>query len=147
VTTLPRREWWRPQATLAAAIPATTPAHADAVAPDSPIPFWALMAFTFMMLLAPHNYFPVLGPLRLAFLAAGVAIGSYVYDRLRRGQAAHDSVPEIRLLGYLLGWALVTLPLGSWPGGSGRRARRHVLEDPGDFPADRQHREHRRRSG
>jgi len=118
VTTLPRREWWRPQATLAAAIPATTPAHADAVAPDSPIPFWALMAFTFMMLLAPHNYFPVLGPLRLAFLAAGVAIGSYVYDRLRRGQPLTILSPEIRLLGYLLGWALVTLPLGSWPGGS-----------------------------
>jgi len=118
VTTLPRREWWRPQATLPAGIPATTPAHADAAAPDSPIPFWALMAFTAMMLLAPHNYFPVLGPFRLAFLAAGVAIGSYVYDRLRRGQPLTILPPEIRLVGYLLGWALVTLPLGSWPGGS-----------------------------
>ena len=118
MTTLPRREWWRPQATLPAGIPATTPAHADAAAPDSPIPFWALMAFTAMMLLAPHNYFPVLGPFRLAFLAAGVAIGSYVYDRLRRGQPLTILPPEIRLVGYLLGWALVTLPLGSWPGGS-----------------------------
>jgi len=118
VTTLPRREWWRPQATLPAGIPATTPAHADAAAPDSPIPFWALMAFTAMMLLAPHDYFPVLGLFRLAFLAAGVAIGSYVYDRLRRGQPLTILPPEIRLVGYLLGWALVTLPLGSWPGGS-----------------------------
>ena len=118
MTTLPRREWWRPQAALPAGIPATTPAHADAAAPDSPIPFWALMAFTAMMLLAPHNYFPVLGPFRLAFLAAGVAIGSYVYDRLRRGQPLTILPPEIRLVGYLLGWALVTLPLGSWPGGS-----------------------------
>ena len=118
MTTLPRREWWRPQATLPAGIPATTPAHADAAAPDSPIPFWALMAFTAMMLLAPHNYFPVLGPFRLAFVAAGVAIGSYVYDRLRRGQPLTILPPEIRLVGYLLGWALVTLPLGSWPGGS-----------------------------
>jgi len=118
VTTSPRREWWRPQAALPAGIPATTPAHADAAAPDSPIPFWALMAFTAMMLLAPHNYFPVLGPFRLAFLAAGVAIGSYVYDRLRRGQPLTILPPEIRLVGYLLGWALVTLPLGSWPGGS-----------------------------
>ena len=118
MTTSPRREWWRPQAALPAGIPATTPAHADAAAPDSPIPFWALMAFTAMMLLAPHNYFPVLGPFRLAFLAAGVAIGSYVYDRLRRGQPLTILPPEIRLVGYLLGWALVTLPLGSWPGGS-----------------------------
>jgi len=118
VTTLPRREWWRPQATLAPAIPATTPAHADDAAPGSPIPFWALMAFTAMMLLSPHNYFPALAPFRLAFLAAGVAIGSYVYDRLRRGQPLTILSPEIRLLGCLLAWALLTLPLGSWPGGS-----------------------------
>ena len=118
MTTLPQREWWRPQATLASAIPATTPADADAAASSSPIPFWALMACTAMMLLSPHNYFPVLAPFRLAFLAAGVAIGSYVYDRLRRGQPLTILSPEIRFVGSLLGWALVTLPLGSWPGGS-----------------------------
>src|SRR3989442_14867936 len=102
VTTSPRREWWRPQAALPAGIPATTPAHADPAAPDSPIPFWALMAFTAMMLLAPHNYFPGLAPSRLASLAAGRRPGSYVVARLRRGQPLTLLSPEIRIVGALL---------------------------------------------
>ena len=31
---------------------------------------------------------------------------------------AHDPPAEIRITGYLLGWALVTLPFSYWPGGS-----------------------------
>ena len=118
MSTLPRREWWRPGVPVAAATPVTAPEGVEATVSDSPIPFWALMAFTAIMLLAPQNYFPVLAAFRLAFLVAGVAIGSHLYDRLRRGEPLTILPTEIRLVGYLLGWALVTLPLGSWPGGS-----------------------------
>src|SRR5207247_1369521 len=64
------------------------------------------------------NYFPVLATFRLAFLVAGVAIGTYVYDRLRRGQPLTILAPEVRRVGYLLAWVLATMPLGLWPGGS-----------------------------
>jgi O-antigen ligase len=112
------RAWWRPDATPSSVTATAASERVDAVAPESPIPFWALMAFTAIMLLAPQNYFPILATFRLAFLVAGVAIGMYVYDRLRRGQPLTILAPEVRLVGYLLAWVLATLPLGSWPGGS-----------------------------
>jgi len=118
MSTLPTRAWWRPDPTPANVTATATSERMDAGATDSPIPFWALMAFTAIMLLAPQNYFPILATFRLAFLVAGAAIGTYVYDRLRRGQPLTILAPEVRLVGYLLAWVLATLPLGSWPGGS-----------------------------
>src|SRR5207247_1152970 len=86
--------------------------------PDSPIPSWALRAFTPILRLAPQNYFPVLATFRLAFLVAGVPVGPHVYDRPRRGQPPTILAPEVRRVGYLLAWVLATMPLGLWPGGS-----------------------------
>jgi len=120
VTVSTPREWWRPEAASWSAdgAPTTAPAATGPAAADSAVPFWALIAFTAVMLLAPQNYFPVLATIRLAFLAAGLAIGAYVYDRLRRAQPLMLRAPEIRGVGYLLAWAVATIPLGSWPGGS-----------------------------
>jgi len=118
MSTAPTRAWWQPDATPANVTATAGSERGDGAASDSPIPFWALMAFTAIMLLAPQNYFPVLATFRLAFLVAGVAIGTYVYDRLRRGQPLTILAPEVRRVGYLLAWVLATMPLGLWPGGS-----------------------------
>jgi len=119
VTVSTPREWWRPEVAGWSADSAPTSApSATGPAADSAVPFWALIAFTSVMLLAPQNYFPVLSAIRIAFLAAGLAIGAYVYDRLRRAQPLMLRAPEIRGVGYLLAWAVATIPLGSWPGGS-----------------------------
>src|SRR5439155_1239758 len=118
MSTAPTRAWWQPDATPANVTATAGSERGDGAASDSPIPFWALMAFTAIMLLAPQNYFPVLATFRLAFLVAGLAIGTYVYDRLRRGQPLTILAPEVRRVGYLLAWVLATMPLGLWPGGS-----------------------------
>ena len=111
-------EWWRPEIALAPGVRVGAPVPANAAEATSPLPFWALMAFTFVLLLAPQNYVPILATFRLALVVAAVAIGTHVYDRLRRGQPLTILSPEIRTTGWLLGWSLATLPFSYWPGGS-----------------------------
>ncbi len=50
-------------------------------AAESAVPFVALLVFTFVLLLSPQTFFPVLGRLRIALLAGGVAIAAYCWDR------------------------------------------------------------------
>jgi hypothetical protein len=85
--------------------------------PDSPVPFWALMAFTFILFLAPQNMFPALEPFRIALLAGGVAIATHLADRfLRRRRVALSR--EMWAIAGLVGWAILMIPLSYWPGGS-----------------------------
>ena len=113
--------WWRPEAghtvTEAARVAAgasrsSSPTTANVVA------FRALIAFTVILLLSPQAWFPVLGQLRIAFVAGIIAIGGYLVDRLVR----RDSVPplnaEVGIALLLVAWAAITLPVSYWVGGS-----------------------------
>ena len=84
----------------------------------SPLAFWALMQFTFVLLLAPQAYFPILASMRIALLSAGVAGLAYGFNRLSRGMRLVDFGPAIVLVFLLAAWAIVTVPFSIWPGGS-----------------------------
>lgn len=80
--------------------------------------FRALVAFTAILLLSPQAFFPVLGSLRIAFLAAGLAIGAHLFDRIVRRHSAPPVNTEVVLALLLVSWAVVTLPTSYWAGGS-----------------------------
>lgn len=79
-------EWWRPDVVVEPGDYADRPSVTEPDALDSPVPFWAMMIFTFILLFAPQNYVPALAPFRIALLTAVLAITAYLLDRIRRGQ-------------------------------------------------------------
>ena len=92
-------EWWRPVAE------STRPDERSAQATAQPferqgLSFWALMAFTFILLLAPQDRFPVLAPMRIAMLSAVIAIAAHVLSRMASGQRILSFTPAE---GYALG--------------------------------------------
>src|SRR5882672_1105113 len=56
-----RPGWWR------------VPAAPSVGRPNSEAPFWALIAFTVVLIIAPQGLFPALAPFRPAFLTAAIA--------------------------------------------------------------------------
>jgi hypothetical protein len=119
IDALPDPQWWRrdPDETAAVADPSPgEPLSADAE--GSTLPFWALMGFTFVLLIAPQNIIPALRPLRLGMLAAGTGLLAMLVDRLGRGLPITLVTREIKVAGCLLAWAVITIPLSYWPGGS-----------------------------
>jgi O-antigen ligase len=84
----------------------------------SPIAFWSLMVFMGILLVAPQALFPILAPLRIALLAAGVALTAHVVTSVTAGRPILIMTREMRISLCLLGWATVTVPLSLWPGGS-----------------------------
>ena len=101
--------WWRPVAE------GGTPAAAPR---SDPLPFWALMGFTAVLLLSPQSFVPALASLHLAFLCAALAGGTYVLGRFLRHQPVLRLTPEMVLTLALVAWAVLTLPMSYWPGGS-----------------------------
>ncbi len=107
LTSQSSREWWSPAAPAAA------------VEQGSALPFAALISFIFITLVAPQTlWFPALGSLRIAMVAALVAIVGLVLDRLVRGGAVVAWTRETWLALCLAVWALATVPFSYWPGGS-----------------------------
>jgi probable O-glycosylation ligase (exosortase A-associated) len=82
------------------------------------VAFRALVAFTAILLLSPQAWFPVLGQLRIAFVAATVAIGAHLLDRLVRRGSAPPFNAEIGIALLLVAWAVITVPVSYWAGGS-----------------------------
>ncbi|HVQ34779.1 MAG TPA: hypothetical protein VMT33_02115, partial [Candidatus Bathyarchaeia archaeon] len=80
--------------------------------------FGALLVFTVILILAPQSFLPALAPLRIALLTALIAAGSYLVPRLLLNRPITIGVPEVRLGAALGAWALATIPLSLWPGGS-----------------------------
>jgi O-antigen ligase len=117
-------DWWRAEVPARATAPgaasagASAPASPLASAPASPLAYGALLAFTCVLLLAPQNAIPMLGKLRLALLAASFAIVAHLRDRWALGLPATKPGREMRLVGLLLVWSVLTLPFSLWPGGS-----------------------------
>jgi putative inorganic carbon (HCO3(-)) transporter len=94
------------------------PAPTTAAKRDSKIPFRALMVFTFILLIAPQTFFPALASMRVAMIAALIAVLSYSLDRFIRRRSLVEFSRETFLVICLLGWTVLTIPLSYWPGGS-----------------------------
>jgi len=108
-------EWWRPDiAETGVPVRIDTAAHAR----GSSVPFWALMAFTAVMLISPQNYFPLFEPLRIALLTAALAGATYIWDCLVYRRPLSLRSREVWLAASLGAWALLTVPFSYSPGGS-----------------------------
>jgi len=82
------------------------------------LPFYALMFFTFVVLIAPQGLIPALAPLHLALVAATVAALAHVADRMSRGQPLTVMEPELLLALLLFGLGILSVPTSYWPRGS-----------------------------
>ena len=82
--------------------------------------FYALIAFTFVLLLSPQAWFPVLKLIRIALLAGGIAMAAHILERTAHKQPITPLAPEIGIALALVFWSTVTLPLSYWPGGGVR---------------------------
>ncbi len=90
----------------------------EQAAPTSKLAFGALLAFMFVLLVAPQETFPSLAPLRLGLLAIGVALATNLASRYARGLRVLVLTPGAWLAVALGAWALITTPFSYWPGGS-----------------------------
>jgi len=105
-------EWWRPAQTQAASLPRV------ARQPGSSVPFWALMAFTCVMLISPQSIFPGLESVRPALLTALIAIVAFIGDRLFRPGRGVGYPAEIWITAGLGLWTVATIPLSYNPADS-----------------------------
>src|SRR5258708_33570742 len=78
--------WWRPDRTEADPVAIRTR--------DGRFAFGGLVAFTGILLLSPQIWFPILGPPRIAFVAAGLAIGAHLFQSMERQRPAAPSFRE-----------------------------------------------------
>ena len=101
--------WWRPVR--------VTPMP-SAEQPAGRIAFGALIVFTSILILSPQAWFPVFRSLRIALLAAGVAIVAHLLDSVVLRRAGTQTHAEVAIALGLAAWAIVTVPLSYWPGGS-----------------------------
>src|SRR5215212_7726489 len=117
--------WWqRPQVDAGRAhlkgVPHGFPAASLAAFEGSRAAFYALVAFTFVLLLSPQAWFPVLKLIRIAFLAGGIAMAAHVMERTAHKQPITPLAPEIGIALALVLWSAITIPMSYWPGGSVR---------------------------
>ncbi|HET9011875.1 MAG TPA: hypothetical protein VFN38_08675, partial [Gemmatimonadaceae bacterium] len=112
--------WWRPEARAAAA--------ASPVVETGRTAFAGLLAFTFILIVSPQAWFPVLGSLRIALVAAAVAIVAELLDRSMNRRPLHRTPTAFTLVMAIVSWAVVTLPLSYWPGGSVAALTDHFLK-------------------
>jgi probable O-glycosylation ligase (exosortase A-associated) len=110
----PAGSWWQPQP-----VPDPTgPRRFAAALEGSRAAFYALVAFTFVLLLSPQAWFPVLKLIRIAFLAGGIAMAAHVMERTAHKQPITPLAPEIGIALALILWSMITIPMSYWPGGS-----------------------------
>ncbi|PWU24739.1 MAG: hypothetical protein C5B48_04840 [Candidatus Rokuibacteriota bacterium] len=101
----PALEWWRH---------APEPGSAD----PGRLPFQGVMAFTFILLIAPQKIVPPLAHLRPALLAAALAVTALLARRVLHREPLTVLPREMWLAACLGAWVIITLPLSLWPGGS-----------------------------
>ncbi|HEX7793038.1 MAG TPA: O-antigen ligase family protein [Vicinamibacterales bacterium] len=101
--------WWRPETEAAPAIPGVG---------GKSLAFGGLVVFTVVLLLSPQTFLPILKTIRIALLAAVVAIAAHAMDATVRREPVTPSGTETSITVALLGWTVLTLPFSMWPGGS-----------------------------
>ena len=113
-------EWWRRD----------TPAAPAAVTPPSgnTVAFAALIAFTAILLVSPQEWFPAIKSLRIALLAAGVAITAHFSSRMFGQVQALPVRREMAIALAFIVWAAITIPLSIWPGGSWAQLSDHLIK-------------------
>jgi len=84
----------------------------------APFAYRSLLFLILIIFIAPMNYIPALAPLRLALVFALFSIVAYVFSSV--GQAGGLSVlsAEVKLILWLVFFALISIPQSKWPGGS-----------------------------
>jgi O-antigen ligase len=116
--------WWKPcipkQTSIVSVVVPTTQ--------GGRLAFAALVTFTAILLLSPQAWIPALKVIRIAFLAASVAMAAHVVDRTIHRQPITPLSPEIGIVLALVAWSVLTLPLSMWPGGSVRVLTDHYLK-------------------
>jgi putative inorganic carbon (hco3(-)) transporter len=125
MTTAPLDAFVCPQATVRPRQPSAPWWRVEHLAPTSAaeqsggnIAFGALIAFTSILILSPQVWFPVFRSLRIALLAAGVAIVAHLLDSIVLRRAGAQTHAEVVIAFCLAAWAVLTVPLSYWPGGS-----------------------------
>jgi O-antigen ligase len=113
-----RADWWRADLAPAVAEGGPSDLAGAGMGAGSETPFRALMAFTFVLILAPQSFVPALAPMRPGLLMAAIAITTYLIDRLVNSRPILSITPEIAVSAALLAWAVATIPWSLWPGGS-----------------------------
>jgi probable O-glycosylation ligase (exosortase A-associated) len=114
------RTWWRPQCAPEKKVAAQ--------AEGSRVAFIALVAFTVILLLSPQGWIPILKVIRIAFLAAGIAMAAHIVERSIHRRAVIPASTEVALALTLVFWAVVTVPFSEWPGGSVHMLLDHYLK-------------------
>src|SRR5690606_32028795 len=114
------REWWRPKIVALQPDARTFPqASLSPSAPEeSKLPFRAVMMFTFILLAAPQQMFPVLAPLRIALLSVAVALLAHCWVQISSRRPLIDLNIGVVLVLAILGWCILTVPFSVWRGGS-----------------------------
>src|SRR5678816_579993 len=99
-------DWWR--------------ADRQAVTAAQPgrLAFAALVAYIVILVAAPQEFLEPLKPLRIALVAAVVAIGCHLADRWRGAVPITRTPKEVAFTMMLVGLAVATVPLSYWPGGT-----------------------------
>ena len=70
------------------------------------------------MFIAPMGYFPVLIPLHLALVSAILAIATYTLSVLSERRPLSIWGTEIKLIMWLVAFAIISIPFSRWRGGS-----------------------------
>lgn len=118
MNSLPAAEWWRPGPVAELAPGMGVLAARQPQGSGGGLAFGALLTFTFIQVLAPQSFLPALRPFRIALVTALVGITAHVVERLARRRPITVWSREMALTAALVAWAVVTLPLSYWPGGS-----------------------------
>ncbi len=119
------REWWRPEVPLT---PAAVAAPASTSTTGNTAAFAALIAFTVILLVSPQAWFPAIKNLRIALLAATVAIAAHLVGRMFGRVRALPVRREMAIALALVVWAAITIPLSIWPGGSLAQLSDHFIK-------------------
>jgi putative inorganic carbon (hco3(-)) transporter len=111
--------WWRPEARAAVVAPPQTTGRTA---------YAALLTFTAILIVSPQAWLPVLGTLRVALVAAAVAIVAELLDRAMSRRAFRRMPLAFKLVFAIVLWAVLTVPLSYWPGGSVAALTDHFLK-------------------
>jgi O-antigen ligase len=104
--------WWRPESSDRSIVLQASGER------TSPVPFWALIGFTFILLISPQTYLPALGLIRPALLVGAVGITAYLLDQLIHRRSLLKMTREMRITVWLVSWAVITIPFSYWFWGS-----------------------------
>ena len=115
-------EWWRRD------VPVVQAATVVASPSGNTVAFAALIAFTTILLVSPQQWFPAIKSLRIALLAATVAIAAHLAGRMFGSARPLPVRREMAIALIFLVWAAITIPLSIWPGGSWAQLTDHLIK-------------------